>query len=258
MEKYTLITGGASGLGFELSKLFAKDGNNLFLVSSNQKNLEFAKRELEKEFRVKVETLAADLSNPHNFRLVKEFSDSRNMFVNNLVNCAGFGDRTDFLEMDIDKQIKMVELNCNAPMYLMHTYLKEMVKQKEGRIMNIASIAGFFPGPFMCTYHATKSFLINISESVERELKGTGVTLTTICPGPFESGFVAKAGNDYTFTKMKPISGKKVADISYKAFNKGKRLVVIDFGSKLMLFGSRLTPRRMNVNVSAKQIKKDA
>ena len=258
MEKYTLITGGASGLGFELSKLFAKDGNNLFLVSSNQKNLDFAKRELEKEFSVKVETLAADLSNPHNFRLVKEFSDSRSMFINNLVNCAGFGDRTDFIEMDIDKQIKMVELNCNAPMYLMHTYLKEMVKQKEGRIMNIASIAGFFPGPFMCTYHATKSFLINISESVERELKGTGVTLTTICPGPFESGFVAKAGNDYTFTKMKPISGKKVADISYKAFNKGKRLVVIGFGSKLMLFGSRLTPRRMNVNVSAKQIKKDA
>ena len=257
MKKYTLITGGASGLGLELSKLFARDGNNLFLVSSNQANLNRARSELAREYNVDIEVLAVDLSNPHNFRLVKEYSHSRSMFINNLVNCAGFGDRTDFIDMDIDKQVKMVELNCNAPMYLMNVYLKDMVKEKDGHILNISSIAAFVPGPYMCTYHASKAFLLNISEAIERELKGTGVKLTTICPGPFDSGFVAKAGNDYTFTKIKPLSSQKVAEISYKAFKKNRSLKIIGFKNKMMMFATRFAPRKFVTNTSVSQIKKE-
>lgn len=256
MKRFTLITGGASGLGLELAKLFAKDGNNLFLVSSNSKNLNKAKEELTKEFKVEVLTLALDLSNPSNFNKVKEFTNKNKMFANNLVNCAGFGDRTDFIEMDIDKQIKMVELNCNAPMYLMHEYLKDMVKEKEGHILNISSIAAFVPGPYMVSYHASKAFLSNISQGIERELKGTGVKLTTVCPGPFESGFVSKAGNEYTFSKIKPISASKVALISYKALKKHKSFLVIGFKNKVMMFLTRFAPRKFVTNTSASQIKK--
>ena len=256
MEKYTLITGGASGLGLELAKLFAIEKNNLFLVSSNPENLNKAKFELEKEFNVDVKVLALDLSNPSNFNYVKEFSNAHNMFINNLVNCAGFGDRTDFVEMDIDKQIKMVELNCNAQMYLMHAYLKEMINAKEGHILNISSIAAFVPGPYMVTYHASKAFLSNLSQGIERELKGTGVKLTTVCPGPFESGFVSKAGNEYTFSKIKPISATKVAEISYKACMKNKSFLVIGFKNKLMMFLTRFAPRKFVINTSASQIKK--
>lgn len=258
MEKFTLITGGASGLGFELAKLFAKDGNNLFLVSSNPNNLEIAKNSFIKEFNIEVETLALDLSNPDNFNKVKEYSDSHNMFISNLVNCAGFGDRTDFVEMDINKQIKMVELNCNAPMYLMHAYLKDMLSANEGHILNISSIASFVPGPYMVTYHASKAFLTNLSEGLARELKGTNVKLTTICPGPFESNFVKKAGNDFTFSKIKPISAKKVAEISYKCLIKGKSFKVIGFKNKLLMFFTRFVPRKLVTNTSASQIKKDA
>ena len=256
MKKYTLITGGASGLGFELAKLFAKDGNNLLLVSSNINNLNKAKEELKKEFNIEIEVLALDLSNPNNFKSVKEFSDSKSMFINNLVNCAGFGDRTDFIEMDIDKQIKMVELNCNAPMYLMHAYLQDMIEAKEGYILNISSIAGFVPGPFMCTYHASKAFLSNISEGIAREIKGTGVNLTCVCPGPFDSGFVSKAGNEYTFSKIKPMSASKVAEISYKALKKHKTFKVIGFKNKLMMFFTRFVPRKLVTSTSAGQIKK--
>ena len=256
MEKYTLITGGASGLGLELAKLFAIEKNNLFLVSSNPENLNKAKSELQKEFNVDVKVLALDLSNPSNFNKVKEFSNAHNMFINNLVNCASFGDRTDFVEMDIDKQIKMVELNCNAPMYLMHAYLKEMINAKEGHILNISSIAAFVPGPYMVTYHASKAFLSNLSQGIERELKGTGVKLTTVCPGPFESGFVSKAGNEYTFSKIKPISASKVAEISYKACMKNKSFLVIGFKNKLMMFLTRFAPRKFVINTSASQIKK--
>ena len=258
MEKYTLITGASSGLGFELARLFAKDNNNLLLISSNIDNLEHAKEELKKEVDVDIKVLAVDLSNPNNFRLVKEFTDSNNMFISNLVNCAGFGDRTDFVDMDINKQMKMVELNCNAPMYLMHAYLKDMIAAKEGHILNISSIAAFVPGPYMCTYHASKAFLTNLSEGIVRELKGTGVKLTTVCPGPFESGFVSKAGNEYTFSKIKPMSAQKVAEISYKCLKKNKSFKVIGFKNKLMMFMTRFAPRKLVTNTSANQIKSKA
>ena len=258
MKKYTLITGASSGLGLELAKLYGKDGNNLLLISTNKANLEKAKKELENEVKVEIEVLALDLSNPDNFDKVKKFTDSHKIRVTNLVNCAGFGDRTDFVDMDIEKQMKMVELNCNAPMYLMHAYLKDMINAKEGHILNISSIAAFVPGPYMSTYHATKAFLTNLSEGVARELKGTGVKLTTINPGPFESGFVKKAGNDYTFSKIKPISAQKVAKISYKCMMKGKLFKVIGFKNNLMMLLTRFVPRKLVTNTSANQIKNKA
>ena len=152
----------------------------------------------------------------------------------------------------------MVELNCNAPMYLMHEYLKDMLHNNEGHILNISSIAAFVPGPYMCTYHATKAFLTNLSESITRELKGTGVKVTTINPGPFESGFVKKAGNDYTFSKIKPISARKVAEISYKCMKKGKSFKVIGFKNRLMMLLTRFVPRKLVTNTSANQIKNKA
>ena len=258
MAKYTLITGASSGLGLELSKLFGKDGNNLLLISSNHANLDKAKEEVLKEVKVDIKTLALDLTNPENFKKVKEFTDKNEMFISNLVNCAGFGDRTDFKDMDIDKQLKMVELNCNAPMYLMHAYINDMIKANEGHILNISSIAAFVPGPYMSTYHATKAFLTNLSESITRELKGTHVKVTTINPGPFESGFVKKAGNDYTFSKIKPISAQKVANISYKCMKKGKSFKVIGFKNNLMMLLTRFVPRKLVTNTSANQIKNKA
>lgn len=257
MKKYTLITGGASGLGIELSKRFAKDKHDLLLISSNLDKLNAAKEELEKEYGVEVRVLALDLSDNRNFNKVKEYVENNNIKVNNLINCAGFGDRTDFKDMDIDKQIRMIELNCNCPLYLMRLFVNDMINEKEGHIMNINSIAAFFPGPYMCTYHASKAFLLNISEAIERELKGTNVKLTTICPGPFTSDFVAKAHNDYTFKKIKPIPASKVADISYEAFNKNKSLRVIGFKNRLLIFLTRLVPRKLVTNGSVGNIKQE-
>ena len=254
-NKCTLITGGASGLGFELSKRFAQEGNNLLLISSNINNLEAAKDVIEREYKVNVDILQLDLSKNTNFGKVKEYTDSHNMFISNLVNCAGFGDRSDFKDMDPDKQVNMIELNCNAPLYLMTVYIKDMLKNNEGHILNISSIAGFYPGPYMVTYHASKAFLNNLSEGIHHELKGSSVHMTIICPGPFTSGFVSKAHNDYTFKKIKPIPASKVADISMKMFHKNKRMYVIGFGNRVSLFFSRFFPRNFVTNISATQIK---
>ena len=164
MCKYALITGGASGLGLELSKLFAKDGIDLFLVSSNIANLNKAKEDLEKEYNIHVEILALDLTNPQNFHKVKEYSDEHKLDVHYLVNNAGYGDQADLVDMDTDKQVKMIDLNCNAPLALMCDYIKDFKKADEDRyILNISSIAAFYPGPHMCTYHASKAFLLNMN-----------------------------------------------------------------------------------------------
>lgn len=255
MKEYALITGGASGLGIDLAHLFAKEGINLFLVSSNINNLTKAKKELTETYKVDVQIEALDLSKPENFPLVKKYSDEHKLDVKYLVNCAGFGDQCDFKDMDINKQLAMVELDCNCPMYLMREYVNDFIAKKDGYIVNIASLASFFPGPFMSTYHASKAFLLNISEAINRELKGTGVSVITICPGPFTSGFVAKAHNDYVFKKNKPISSMKVAEITMKKMKQRKAVTVIGFKNKLAVFFSRFFPRSFVTNTSAHTLK---
>ena len=258
MNDYALITGGASGLGIDLAKLFAKDNINLFLVSSNKENLHQAKQELERAYKITVHVLALDLSNPDNFPKVKQYSVKNKLFVKYLVNCAGFGEHCDFKDMDINKQLKMVELNCNCPMYLMSDYVNEMLNSREDcYILNVASVASFFPGPHMSTYHATKAFLLNISEAIGRELKGTKVSVSTICPGPFESNFVKKAHNDYVFSRSKVYTSQRVAEISYKMMWKRKAVQAIGFKNKMNIFLSRFFSRKFVTNSSAKTLKKN-
>ena len=131
-----------------------------------------------------------------------------------------------------------------------------MLKNNEGRIINISSIAGFIPGPYMVTYHATKGYLLLLSEGIERELKGTNVHLLTVCPGPFESNFVKKAHNDYTFSKIKPVSAKRIAEITYKNSIKNKRLVIAGLKNKLTIFITRFFSRHFVTCSRAKTIKK--
>lgn len=256
MKKFTLITGGASGLGKDLAHLFAKDHNNLLLVSSNQNNLDNAKKELLETYKdIEVLTLKVDLSKPENLKQVSDFTTKEDLFINQLVNCSGFGDSKDFKDMDIERQIKMTELNCTCPLYLAHFYLQDMLKNNEGGIMNIASIAGFMAAPFMCTYHATKAYILLLGEAIDTELKGTNVHLTSICPGPFDSNFVNVANSQYEFNKIKTMTSEKVAKLAYKAYKKEKRISVIGFKNKLLTFAIRFVPRKLVNNIAASIMK---
>lgn len=255
--KVTLITGAASGLGFEFSRLYARDNNNLLLVDINEENLNIAKCSLEKEFEINVDILVADLTKKDELKKVYDYTISKNYFVNNLVNSAGFGDRTDFVDMDIDKQMAMTDLDCNALLYFSKVFLDNMIKNNEGHIINISSIAGFMPGPYMCTYHACKSFVLMLGEAISYEIRKTNVKLLTLCPGPFLSNFVKEAGNDYTFKKIKPMTPKYVARFGYKKSIKGKSMAIVGFKNKLTVFACRFFPRKMVTMVSAKNMKKE-
>ena len=256
--KRTLITGASTGLGKELAKLYAKDGNNLVLVARSLEKLNEVQAEISNKYNVKCDIISADLSQKEEWEKVFKFTNEKGYFINNLVNNAGFGDRTDFLDMDVEFQIKMTEVNCNAALYFTRKYLDNMVKHNEGHIINVCSIAGFMPGPYMATYHATKGYLLLLGEAISYELKKTNVKLLTLCPGPFNSEFVSKAHNDYTFKKIKPIEAIEVAKYGYKKSQQGKSVAIVGFKNKLTVFATRLAPRSFVTKTSAQTMKKDA
>ena len=255
--KTTLITGAARGLGKEFAVIYAKNQNNLLLVDIDIEGLNKTKEEIETNYQVTCDIIQADLSNKEELKKVYEYAKSKEYFVNNLVNSAGFGDRCDFKDMDIDKQMKMTDVDCNSLLYFTRVFLDDMLKNDEGHIINIASIAGFLPGPYMCTYHACKAYVLLLGEAISYELRKTNVKLLTLCPGPFLSNFVIKAHNDYTFEKIKPISAKQVAEFGYKKSIKGKNLAIVGFKNKLTIFATRFAPRSFVTKSSAKTMKKE-
>lgn len=256
MEKFTLITGASSGLGKEFALLYAKDNNNLILVS-NEDKIHEVKQEINSIYpNLKIESLIYDLSKQEEREKLFSYTNEKEYFINNLVNCAGFGEQKDFKDMDIDLQLKMVEVNSSAVLYFSRVYLDNMLKHDEGHIINVSSIAGFLPGPYMCTYHATKGFVLLLGEAISYELKNTNVKCLTLCPGPFLSNFVSKAHNDWTFKKIKPVTAERVAIEAYKKSKKGKSLHIVGFNNRLTIFASKFAPRSFVTKSSAKTIKK--
>lgn len=255
----TLITGAASGLGKEFANLYAKESEFLILVDKNESGLNLLKDELKKEYpNLSIHLLVKDLTNINEVKSVYAYTKNNKLKVTTLINAAGFGDREDFINMDIDKQISMTNLNCNALLYFTNVYLKDMLEINNGHIINVSSIAGFIPGPYMCTYHATKGFVLLLGESISYELKNTNVKLLTLCPGPFNSNFVKLAHNDYTFSKIKPVDASYVAKYGYKMSKKGKKVAIVGLKNKLTIFITRFFSRNFVTKTSAKGIKKGA
>ena len=255
--KITFITGAANGLGKEFAVLYGKDHNNLLLVDIDEVALASVKEELGNMYPdIYIDTIVADLSKEEELKRVYAYTVEKGYFVNNLVNAAGFGDRCDFKDMDIDKQLKMTYVDCNAVLYFTKVFLDEMLKQDEGHIINVASIAAFMPAPYMCTYHACKSYVLLLGEAISYEIRKTNVKLLTLCPGPFLSKFVELAHNDYTFKKIKPIKASQVAEFGYKKSLKGKSLAIVGFKNRLTIFASRFAPRSFVTATSAKTMKK--
>ncbi len=259
MEKITLITGAGGGLGKEFAKLFAQEGAHLLLIDIDEQGLIETDEAVKKSVPTAIiDVYKADLSNKDELRAVFTYTKEKGYFVNNLVNAAGFGDCADFKDMEIEKQLKMTDVDCNALLYFTRVYMDDMLANDEGHIINVSSIAGFVPGPYMCTYHACKGFVLLLGESISYELRKTKVKLLTLVPGPFASKFVSKAHNDYTFSKIKPDSAFKVASYGYKMSKKGKSLAIVGFKNKITCFAPRFFSRKFVIKCSAKTLKKGA
>ena len=246
MKNTALITGASSGIGWELALIHAQTGGDLVLVARSGEKLNNLKKELETAYSINVEVIVKDLSNHEAPREVYQELKQKGIEIEYLINNAGFGGYGLFHKTEWDSEAHMIDLNIRALTALTKLFLPEMVERHRGRILNIASTAAFLPGPLMAVYYATKNYVLAFSEALAEEVEGTGVTVTTLCPGPTRTGFQRASGieNSKLVKDKKIPDGGEVAAFGYKQMIRGKRVVIPGFGNKLTDVFARLMPRK--------------
>jgi short-subunit dehydrogenase len=243
-SEMVLITGASSGIGLELAKCFAADGCKLILVARNQDALEKLAEELQRENKIEAVVLTADLSLPEAPRQIFEKLSAQKISVDVLVNNAGFGAHGKFAELPLPRQLEMLQVNITALTELTGLFLPGMIERKRGGILNVGSVAGFLPGPNMAVYYASKAFVLSFTEALAAELRGSGVVVSALCPGPTETNFnnVARGQKTRRLQSSK-MSAAAVAQAGHAAFRKGRVLYVPGLNNKSMIFLTRILPR---------------
>ncbi|EHI97003.1 short-chain dehydrogenase/reductase SDR [Clostridium sp. DL-VIII] len=246
LSRYTLITGGSEGIGFELAKLFAADKNNLIIAARNKYKLENIKNSLEKEYGIRVEVIECDLSVDKACEKIIEFVEEKNFIVDNLINNAGVGSFGFFHESENGFEEKLINVNIISLTVLTRYFIKDMVSRKEGGILNVASTAAFIGGPKMAIYYSSKAYVLSLTEALHDEVKSLGVRVSCLCPGPVKTSFQEKSG-----IKKSEVSKKYLMDASivakeaYLKFLKGKVIIIPGRKNKLLIFLNKLIPRAL-------------
>jgi short-subunit dehydrogenase len=233
-KTYTLITGGTSGIGYELAKIFATNKHNLILVSRDEADLTITRNEL-LALGVEVLIISKDLfDRQSSFDLYNEIGE-KGYDVDILVNNAGQGQYGEFSETNIYRELSIIQLNISSLVVLTKLFLQDMLKKGRGRILNLSSIASKAPGPLNSVYHGTKAFVQSFTQAIAEEVKDKGITVTALLPGATDTDFFNKA--DMQQSKVvkdgKLDNAAKVAQDGYNALMKGESMVVSGFKNKL-------------------------
>lgn len=241
-----LVTGASSGIGEELARLFAADGAELVLVARREERLRRLAAELEGAHGVAPRIAPVDLSEPREVIALCERLDQAGVAVDVLVNNAGFGASGAVADVDLRRQLEMVRLNVEALTALTRLLLPGMLERGRGGVLNVASVAGFQPGPFMAVYYATKAYVLSFSEALAEEVRGRGVAVTALAPGPTVTEFESRAGLEGKLLfKLGPMAAGPVARAGHRGFRRGKVLVVPGPSNKVLAFSHRLFPRSL-------------
>ena len=241
-----LITGASSGIGLEIASAAARDGYDLVLVSRNRERLESVGRGLAEHYGVRVSVIARDLADPAAPAELEAELSGRRIAVDVLVNNAGIGFYGFFAKTPIEDEARTIEVNVLALTRLTKAFLGGMMERRRGRILNVASTAAFQPGPLMAVYYATKAYVLSFSEALASETAGTGVTVTTLCPGPTVTEFQSRAGFRPLLRLKSPLvsSAAEVARAGWDGMKRGRRLVVPGLVNKILVQAERIAPRR--------------
>ncbi len=240
-KDFAIITGASSGIGYEFAKLIAKDNYNLILVARNKKKLEKIKKEIEKNHPIEVEVISLDLSIPKN--ALKLYEKTKNYNIEILINNAGFGLYGDFLKINLDEELNMINLNISALYILTKLFIKKMIKKNKGMVLNVASTAAFQPLPKLAVYSATKSFVLNFTLGIAAEKISKNIKISILAPGPTKTDFFNRAKmKNVNLLKLGMMSPEKVAYIGYKGLKKGKKLIIPGIINKLMFIGAKYFP----------------
>lgn len=231
-----LITGASSGIGRDIAINLSKKGYDLILVARDLEKL----NEVKSKLHTNVEVVSMDVSNAENCKELHEKYQNIDILVNN----AGFGDCGYFTKTSLDKELKMIDTNIVAYHVLTKLYLQDMKQKNSGKILNVASIAGFMPGPLMATYYSTKSYVVRLSEAIREELRRekSNVQISILCPGPVNTNFNKVA--DVQFA-LKGLSSEYVAKYAVDKLFKGKFYIVPGWKIKLARFGAKIAPNNL-------------
>jgi short-subunit dehydrogenase len=240
----TLITGASAGIGNALARVFARHGHELVLVARRQQRLAEIADAIAAGGHKRPIVLPVDLARPDAADCIGDALTMLDVEPDIVVNNAGFGLVGAAAEINVAEQLAIIDLNVRALTDLSLFFL-EPLQRRRGGILNVASVAGFLPGPGMAVYYATKAYVLSFSEALHRELAPRGVRVTTLCPGPVPSEFQERAGvRTERYPPFLTLSAERVAEEGYRGLHAGRRLVVPGFGNKLVTQLLRLTPRR--------------
>jgi len=249
--KTALVTGASVGLGRDLAELFARDGHHLVLTARNESQLMELAAKLRDQYRVNIDVIVQDLSAAGAADRI--FGQLGARPIDYLVNNAGFGTHGPFAEAEVGSQLAMLQVNIVALTHLTRLILPGMLERGSGRIMNMASVAAFLPGPLMAVYYATKAYVLSFSEALASEIAGSGVTVTAVCPGPTKTEFQLRAGiAESPLFQRGVMTSPQVARIGYDAMMHGRRSVVTGFSNKISAMGTRFLPRAASAAIAKK------
>lgn len=257
--KTALITGASSGIGTAFAQELAMRQINLILVARSQNKLYQLAEKLQHQAPIKVEVIGQDLTDQQAAKKVYATITEKGLKVDLLVNNAGFGDYGAFIQRKLPRQVEMIQLNIVALVELTYLFLSEMQKRGTGNIINVASIAGFQPLPYLSVYAATKAFVLSFSEALWAEHQGTDIKILALCPGPTDSDFFKIADFPDNFTNKNSnslTSVREVVNNALKALEKGKSNTVPGgFSNQFIVNSSRFLPRELLVNLIEKQFR---
>ena len=247
-----LVTGASGGIGLELARLCAKDGHDVILVARSAEKLEEAAKYLAGMYGVRAEVIVADLRDAEAPAAIMEEVARRGHVVDVLVTNAGAGLWGLFGRQEVQRVLDLIQLNLTSLTHLTRLALPGMVSRHRGRVLNVASAGGFAPGPLMAVYFATKAYVIHFSEAIDNELRGTGVTVTALCPGPVATGFGEAAGMQGVNLQALPgaLDAAAVARAGYRAMRRGRPVVVPGLVMKLTILAGRLSPRWLVTHIT--------
>lgn len=235
MGNTALVTGASSGIGAEFARLHAAKGGDLVLVARREDALNALKLELENTYSIKATVIVADLAQPDAAEKIFNATESAGTQIDILINNAGFGGHGKFHERDLAKDQAMMQVNMVSLVNLTHMYLQGMVSRNSGKILHVASTAGFLPGPLQAVYYATKAFVVSFSQAIAQELSDTNVTSTVLCPGAVATGFVSAGDLDGVSTWDNAATPESAAKCGYEAMMKGELVKINEPSLSFML-----------------------
>ncbi|OGW50738.1 MAG: hypothetical protein A2078_00490 [Nitrospirae bacterium GWC2_57_9] len=254
--KRAVVTGASSGLGMGFAETLARSKCNLVLAARSEAKLLELQKRLSQGTGVVIDIVPLDLALPEAPSLLYRTVKEKGLPVDFLINNAGLGQVGPFMDTPLEKDEAMIALNIGALHHLMKLFLKDMVETGSGSVLNVASTAGFQPMPYFATYSATKSYVLNLSEALNRELAKTSVRVSALCPGPTRTAFWDAAESKGTwFTRLTMMESQKVVDYGIKLMLSGRSSGIPGISNKLMVFGNRFITRRLAARIGGAAMK---